>query len=151
MIDFLDALSWDAVVEPRGASFESLRNLLLHGVEAEDYWVNFVIPGRADLFLDWDHPRRHAEPYGWVDSMEALRGAVEDAEARSLAYLADLTPHELARTVARRHANGDVTAHVVEDVLVDVVTHDFHHRGEMLALLWQRDVQPPSVDWIDHV
>jgi hypothetical protein len=35
----------------------------------------------------------------------------------------------------------------VKDVLVHVFT-ELHQRGEMTAILWQMDIEPPDMDWL---
>jgi uncharacterized damage-inducible protein DinB len=38
----------------------------------------------------------------------------------------------------------EVTA---EDILIHVFEEEVHHRGELIALLWQMDVEPPLMGW----
>lgn len=33
------------------------------------------------------------------------------------------------------------------DVLMHVFTEEVRHRGEIIAMLWQMDVQPPDMGW----
>jgi hypothetical protein len=33
-------------------------------------------------------------------------------------------------------------------VLIHVFTEELHHRGEIIAILWQMDIQPPDMGWI---
>jgi hypothetical protein len=39
----------------------------------------------------------------------------------------------------------------VEDVLTNAVLECIHHFGELIALLWQIDVQPPHLGWISYL
>jgi len=52
-LDALSKLSWAVVVEPRGLSFGSMRNVFVHLTLVEDGWINYVIPGR---FKEWGDP-----------------------------------------------------------------------------------------------
>ena len=36
----------------------------------------------------------------------------------------------------------------VKDVLIHVFTEELHHRGEIIAILWQMDIQPPDMGWL---
>lgn len=141
VLEFLATRPWDELVENREASFHSLRNVFLHGIEAEDWWFHHVVPGRKEAWVDWDAPQRHPEPYGWATSLDEIRRATRRLEEESEAWLKSLDSTGLAAPVSTKH--GPMS---VEDVIVHVVTHEFHHRGEMLALWWQRDVEPPLVD-----
>jgi hypothetical protein len=35
--------------------------------------------------------------------------------------------------------------HFVKDVLIHVLIEELDHRGEMIAILWQMDIQPPDM------
>jgi uncharacterized damage-inducible protein DinB len=34
-----------------------------------------------------------------------------------------------------------------EDVLIHVFEEEVHHRGELIALLWQIGIDPPEMGW----
>jgi len=36
-----------------------------------------------------------------------------------------------------------------EDILIHMFEEEVHHRGELIALLWQMGVEPPSMGWKD--
>ena len=38
----------------------------------------------------------------------------------------------------------------VRGTLLHVVEHELQHRGELNALLWQLDVEPPILDWVSY-
>jgi uncharacterized damage-inducible protein DinB len=37
----------------------------------------------------------------------------------------------------------------VREMLLHMVEEELQHRGEINALLWQMDIEPPITDWID--
>ena len=37
----------------------------------------------------------------------------------------------------------------LRDALLQVTFEQAHHTGELIALLWQIDVEPPEMTWID--
>jgi uncharacterized damage-inducible protein DinB len=39
----------------------------------------------------------------------------------------------------------------VEDVLVHLALENIHHYGELIALLWQMDVEPSHMGWIGYL
>jgi uncharacterized damage-inducible protein DinB len=136
-------LPWEEVVKSRGASFDSLRNVLLHTVDAEDRLVNYVIPGRVK---DW--VSRSPDDFG---DMTSVRKRVKDVESKTVVYLAKLTSAELERRVEISRPGTPPLSVRVEDVLVHVVLENVHHFGELIALLWQIDVEPPHMGWIAYV
>ena len=41
----------------------------------------------------------------------------------------------------------EMTKATAEDVLIHVFEEEIHHRGELIALLWQMGVEPPQMGW----
>jgi len=39
----------------------------------------------------------------------------------------------------------------VEGILIHVAFENVHHFGELIALLWQIDVEPPHMGWIAYL
>ncbi len=52
-MDAFCKLSWTEIVKPRGASFDSMRNVFLHLTLVEDRWINYVLQCR---FGEWKDP-----------------------------------------------------------------------------------------------
>ncbi len=44
-------------------------------------------------------------------------------------------------------ANDKTMKITAEDVLIHVFEEEVHHRGELIALLWQMGIEPPSMGW----
>jgi len=65
---------------------------------------------------------------------------------RAKAYLEKLSREGLDRIFSKR---GPVIR--VEDVLMHVAEEEIHHRGELLCLMWQIDLEPPLKDWFDWI
>jgi uncharacterized damage-inducible protein DinB len=42
---------------------------------------------------------------------------------------------------------GEVVRVTAEDVLIHVFEEEVHHRGELIALLWQMEIEPPLMGW----
>lgn len=142
-LEQLATLPWEEVVKSRGASFDSLRNILLHTVDAEDRMVNYVIPGRVK---DW--VSRSPDEF---QDMASVRKRAKEVESKTKAYVARITPAELERKVEYSRPGMPPVPVRVEDILVHVVLEDIHHFGELIALLWQIDVEPPHMGWIGYL
>jgi uncharacterized damage-inducible protein DinB len=136
-------LPWEGVVKSRGASYDSLRNILLHTLGAEDRMVNYVIPGRLK---DWVS----RSPDDFQD-MASIRKRVREVESKTSVYVAKMTPAELERKVQYSRPGMPPLTVRVEDILVHVVLENVHHFGELIALLWQIDVEPPHMGWIAYL
>ena len=136
-------LPWEEVAKSRGASFDSLRNILLHTIDAEDRMVNYAIPGHLK---DW--VSRSPEDF---QDMASVRKRMKEVESKTNAYVAKITPAELGRKVDYSRPGMPPLTVRVEDILIHVALESIHHFGELIALLWQIDVEPPHMGWIAYV
>jgi uncharacterized damage-inducible protein DinB len=141
-LDTFTKLPWDAFVKERGASFGSLRNILLHFVELLDRHVNQTIQGNAEL------PRIRYDDYDGMDKIKTYLDRVESSVNR---YLSDVTPEELSRKVLRTFFDGSTLWMRVEDILIDLFQEETHHRGEFIAILWQMGIEPPHFWWGKYI
>ena len=142
-LERLATLPWEEVVKSRGASFDSFRIILLHTLDAEDRMVNYVIPGRVK---DW--VSRSPDEF---QDIASIRKRVEEVESKTKTYVARITPAELERKVELSRVGMPPVQVRVEDILVHVVFENIHHFGELIALLWQIDVEPPHMGWIAYL
>lgn len=142
-VEQLAKLPWEEVVKNRGGSFDSLRDILLHTVDAEDRLVNYVIPGRTG---DWVQ----RSPSEFRD-MDSIRKRVEEVESKTNDYVARLKPEELDVKVEMPRRGMPSISVRAEDVLVHAALENIHHFGEMIGLLWQMDVEPPHMGWIGYI
>jgi len=115
----LSRLPWTEVIKDRGASFPSLRDIFLHMIFVTDAYINYALQGNKN------YPEVKPEEY---DSIEKIKRYMDDVEIRAGANLAKMTPEQLEKS---------------ETLLLDFFQEETHHRGELLALLWQMDVEPP--------
>ena len=134
------SLPWAEVVKSRGASFDCLRNILLHTIDAEDRLVNYVISGRTK---DWVS----RNPDEFLD-MDSIRNRAREVESKAKAYVVNMKPEELERKVEIPRTGMPSLSVRVEDVLVHAALENIHHYGELIALLWQMDVDPSHMGWI---
>ena len=63
-------------------------------------------------------------------------------------YLFNMKQEDLDKRVRRVNNDGVLRTSRVKDVLIHVITEELHHRGEMIAILWQMDIQPPDMGWL---
>jgi uncharacterized damage-inducible protein DinB len=120
-----------------------LRDIFLHIVDAEDRLINYVIPGRTE---DWSSQ----SPDEFHD-MKSISERVRQVESKSGAYVAKCTQSELERMIEMSRRGASSISVRVEDVLVHVALENIHHFGELIALLWQIDVEPPHMGWVGYL
>jgi len=142
-LEQLATLPWAEVVKSRGASFDSMRNIFLHTLDAEDRMINYVIPGRVK---DW--VPRSPDEFKDVDS---IRKRAKDVESRTKTFLAKMSPADLERKVEVSRMGMPPVPVRMDDILIHVALENVHHFGELIALLWQIDLEPPHMGWIAYL
>jgi len=130
-------LSWKDFTKNRGASFNSIRNIFVHTLGAMDYWLDFL--KKEDL-----HSRKKFNEYKTYGEVKSYMGHVEKRMQEYLSSLSSAGLKKMYTVTGEEHKRARITA---EDVLVHLVEEEIHHRGELNALLWQMDIDPPPMGW----
>jgi uncharacterized damage-inducible protein DinB len=129
---------WRTINANRGSGHLSLVGTFVHVLNVHDIWWNYVIPGKmADLARAGK--RRDFDSWGEVTAY--WNRVWTGVEAR----MADLTEAELDRRTKAPWMPGPYT---VWDAAFQTSLEQAHHIGEMIALFWQKDEEPPEMMWI---
>jgi uncharacterized damage-inducible protein DinB len=135
----LAELPWSEVEKNREASFYSMKNILLHMIDNEDWMVNWVIHNRSK-----DYARRKSEEY---TNMKMVLDHLEEVEEKSIQYFTKTDVTELSRRVNFTTSAGKTFDLTVEECLFQSFTEQLYHLGELIALLWQDNIEPPKMQW----
>lgn len=113
--------------------------LLAHMLAAEHLWLDRL----------GEEPRNHLVWPDWqiFDCDEQQR----ELDKRWSLFLENLSEESLARAVNYVNTQGDRYASSVRDILVHLVLHAPHHRGQINAELRAEGYDPPYVDYIHAV
>jgi uncharacterized damage-inducible protein DinB len=137
-LDRLASLPWEVVTKNREASYYSMKDIMLHMIDNEDMVVNgqiLKVPdyGRA---RDWEEYK----------DMPMIREHLDEVENKTEAYLEKADENELGRRVnfTVRSGSFDLSA---EECLMQSFTEQLYHMGELIALLWQENIEPPRMQW----
>ena len=133
----LARLSWEEFIENREASFHSIRNIFVHTLGAIDYWLDFL----------QNENLRSERKYDEYGTFEEVRAYMEHVEKRTHEYLDSLSTEGLNKTYKGRDDYGKISEVTAEDILIHVFEEEVHHRGELIALLWQMNIEPPPMGW----
>jgi uncharacterized damage-inducible protein DinB len=137
---FRQNLSWEDMIKNRETGWLSLKDTLLHIIWVEDSWINYSIQGLED-------PNRPF-PYCNYNSWNAIYDYNLNSTLKVNNYLDSPTPNDLSRSASRINNDGIRRSTIVRDVLIYVITEELHHRGEIIAILWQMNIQPPDMGWL---
>lgn len=132
-------MPWDEVVKDRGASFSSIRDIFLHVLDVEDRMINYIILNKSGQWVQHDYEK-------FID-VGSIEKRVNGVEKNVDAYLVSLTQHELDRKVRLPWRKDPPLILSVEDIIVQIAIEAASHMGELIAILWQVDKQPPFLGW----
>ena len=127
----LTRLSWSDFVKNREASFHSFRNIFIHTLGAIDYWLGF-------LKKEERRPHKEFDEYLTFQDVRDRMGCIE---ARMHDYLNSLSTEGLKKKYSVTNDANETIEITAEDVLIHVFEEEVHHRGELIALLWQIGVE----------
>ena len=134
----LAGLPWETVTKNREASFYSMKDIMLHIIDNEDMVLNREVLKSPD----------YKKPRDWAEytDMRMITDYSNEVEKRTNAYLDKVDERELARRVNFTVSFGsfDLSA---EECLLQSFTEQLYHMGELIALLWQEDIEPPKMQW----
>jgi len=135
----LAEIPWSELEKNREASFYSMKGILVHMIANEDWIVNGVIHNKSK-----EYPRRKGEE---STSMKMILDYLKEVEEKSRRYFEKLNANELARRVQLVTLAGQSFDLTVEECLFQSFTEQLYHMGELIALMWQENIEPPSMQW----
>lgn len=143
-LDLYDRLPWDVLTRNREATFGSIRNVHLHVLGAYTWWLVKMFGCRSlkPLFQDLDEKKFHR-----VRSADRLRILDRRVDAELLRVGRALTEARLVR----KHNVGSKRKPWVfteREGIWHVLEEDYLHRGEILCMLWQDDIEPPYTGYM---
>jgi uncharacterized damage-inducible protein DinB len=126
----------------RGASFPTMLDIVEHSLGGTTTWIVRMSALNGQPFAPFDGPESPT-----LDDLRRNDKVVQDQVAQ---FFARLTEEDLDRTYLVPKLppwwDEDFTTSI-RSTLMHVIEHDLQHRGELNALLWQIDVDPPILDW----
>lgn len=122
------------------SSHGGLHGTLCHIVWAEELWLArwLARPGPA-VAQGTD-----------LATLAAARARWERVEAERAAFLATLTERRLDDTVVVRPTTGGDFVHTFRQMFRHAVDHSSYHRGQLVTLLRQLGIRPPSTGLIGY-
>lgn len=138
---------WDCIEELDDAQFTqdldysigSLHEQCVHTLGVEYWWIHFLETGELD-FVNVDT----------LTDRPAVRGAWDDVEAKVTAYLANLTPEALARTVKPPFWEAHHAPVSVWQALIQVANHSTDHRAQILAGIHKLGGRTREQDYLEY-
>lgn len=138
----LSKLPPEELTRDRGASFPTMLDILGHSIGGTATWIVRMSAVNGERFKLEDLP----EP----QTLEDLRALSKVIDRCVDEFFSRLKEEDLDRTFLVPKLppwwNEDFTTSF-RSTLLHVIEHELQHRGELNALLWQIDVDPPILGW----
>jgi uncharacterized damage-inducible protein DinB len=132
-------IPWPTVIESAGASYDSIRDIFIHSLQAEQAWIR-RLDGKSIEGI-------YATPFTKYSDIKSIQEYADKVEAETNEYLEKLTNQKLQSVFEYKGRDGNINRNVTEDVLMHVIEEEIHHRGEILCIYWQHDIQPPYIGY----
>ena len=122
-----------------GVSHESIAGTLTHTYMADRIWYKRTV-----------EPDLEMPPWNMNFPLDTLSLHWKDMQSRWEAWGDALTDRDLDRTVQFKTLNGTPSEAPVTHVVLHLVNHATLHRGQVVGMLRQLGVKPPTTDLIAY-
>ena len=113
--------------------------LYAHMLAAQETWLARLKSAHTDIPI-W--------PAWTLQECERISGEVKQHWHK---YFLNFSPAHLLHSVAYRTSKGEAFHNKVGEILMHVLLHSAHHRGQILMDLRATGHAPPHVDYIHHI
>ncbi len=137
-LKLLESLPSRELAKDTGASFPSLLDISAHIFFVYRLWLKERYSG-VELDKGDSFGRK-------CTSFQELKEDAEKTGPYILDFVQNLQPRDLRRWIERPR-DGQPFAFNVKSMLWHLVEEELQHRGELNALLWQMNVDPPITGW----
>ena len=136
-LKLLGRLPKETLTKDRGASFPSILDIQTHILDVLRSWLHAFETGE-----DLPAPKSL--------SVKQVQKLGDEVNEYIESFMKKLEPEDLNKTAKFHPGNGKrvVTIHM-RKMLWHMIEEELQHRGELNALLWQDDIEPPITDWGD--
>ena len=135
-------IPWEKVVESCGASFDCVRDIFVHSLQAEQFWIRRLSGKDTEGIFD--------TPLSKFSTIDSIQEYADKVEVETNEYLKTLTEEKLQRVFEFKGWDGKSNRNTIEDILMHVIEEEIHHRGELLCIYWQSDIKPPYTSYLGY-
>ena len=122
----------------KGASFPSVVDIFMHVIDAYRSWFIYTYEDRWSEFERLRGKKKYTK--------EEVEAEEEKLDTLLNNFLNALTPDNLQQWIAFK-GRQDFRKIKLRDMLWHMVEEDLQHRGELNALFWQLNIDPPVTGW----
>ncbi|MDA4111242.1 MAG: DinB family protein [Thaumarchaeota archaeon] len=136
----LEMLPKEELVRDRGGSYPSMLDIFVHVLDAYRQWFVFLLQGVSmEGFEDL---------MGKVRSLEKAMEEEKKVDTFVMNFVDRLDDEKIEGSFETSFGK-DRWRFTIRQVLWHMVEEELQHRGELNALFWQLNIDPPITDWMD--
>ncbi len=136
-------IPWQKAVESCGASFDCVRDIFIHSLQAEQFWIRRLSGKDTEAIFN--------TPFSKFTDINAIQKYADEVETETNKYLKTLADEKLQSVFEYKGWDGKTRQNKIEDILMHVIEEEIHHRGELLCIYWQNDIHPPYTSYTGYV
>ena len=152
-LDKFRGLGWDEVAVDRGATWNSMLGIFVHLLDVEESWLHYPKKPWPEPSPDLEKHVTRREDGTWdVDplsfrTLEAVETYHRNVAERTRNLLRDMTRKSLEQKFALEGSRKRKSS--MKHILFHSFVDELAHLGELDCLLWQIDVDPDWLSWLD--
>jgi uncharacterized damage-inducible protein DinB len=136
LLDHLSTMpTGDYVKELPNFGFSTLRNQMIHAFNCEGFWIHTL---QGLQYAD-----RNPTQYPAVADARLIQ---QEVSRRTQVYLSSLTDQQLNTDMELHFSDGDRALRTPALILHHVLTHAFHHKGQIVAMCRELGHPAPDTD-----
>jgi uncharacterized damage-inducible protein DinB len=139
---FFAKLSKETLTKDREASYPSILDIFVHVLYDRSSWFYTYRTGKQD---------GRVVPETEIRSLADVRSLETKVDRYIANFMRKLSPEDVNKpfrfTVIAGPEEGQLITWSLKGMLWHLVEEELQHRGEINALLWQEDIDPPVTSW----
>ncbi len=136
ILETLEGLSNEDVVRDLGSEIGSIRNILVHLIDTERYWISVLREKKSVRLNPADSETIGDIKAAWCETEELTKG-----------FLKDLNQEQLSHVRSVRRA-GKTVYFTVAKALIHLAAHEIHRQGLIVGLIRQLGLNAPDTDML---
>ncbi|MFW9962079.1 MAG: DinB family protein [Candidatus Sifarchaeia archaeon] len=136
LLQTLEQLSIDVFMKDLGIGRSSIRNILVHLLNTEIYWIS-VLSGSDFEYIEPEN----------LSDIQSIRTVWSKIHEKTRSYVANLKEEQLQHVKSVTWENQTVSF-TVSKALIHMTNHETHHRGLLAGLIRLEGLEPPDFNML---
>lgn len=138
LISSIKEIETEELLKDLSSSFSSIRDTMVHILGAEELWLSRWLGEQGRTLLNPnDFPNHLAISERW----DSFNNQIDD-------FLVSLKEEDLMREISYKNLEGVAYSLELWKQMLHVTNHSSFHRGQVVTMLRQLKIQPPSLDLV---